>query len=117
MKNKIVLALCAVAVTSVILVGCGSSDKEPVDQPAITEEVSGEVTPVPTEEPVAEEAEDQSDAAEDADDQAQESGEAVEDELAGEEILEESEAGEQTEDGAEDSTSEEEVSENEEATK
>lgn len=59
MKNKIVLALCAFTVTSVLLVGCGSSsDQGSTEQPTITEEApaedaAGEVTPEPTEIPDA----------------------------------------------------------------
>lgn len=59
MKNKIVLALCAFTVTSVLLVGCGSSsEQETTEQPTITEEApaedaAGEVTPEPTEIPDA----------------------------------------------------------------
>lgn len=116
MKNKIVLALCAVAVTSVILVGCGSSDKESADQPAITEETSegdaaDEITPVPTEEPVAVE-EDQDMIGADE----QESDEAVEDELEGGEILEEGASDEQAEEtDAQEDISEETVSDAEAA--
>lgn len=91
MKNKIVLALCAVTVTSVLLVGCGSSsDQGSTEQPTITEEApaedaAGEVTPEPTEIPDADadqnaEATDSTEAADSTEDvEATENAETAED--------------------------------------
>jgi len=87
MKNKIVLALCAVSVMSVLLVGCGSSsEQEAVNQPTVTEaapieDAAGEVTAEPTEAPAEEDQNtDDTENAEDtenagADENAEETGE------------------------------------------